>query len=242
MKAKVVVNCAGVHADELRKKDNPEVTSRIVPSRGTHLIFKKGFLKENQGFIIPETTDGRRLFVINYFGHPMVGTTDDFTEATHFCEPTEKEIDFIIEEIKPFLGKDFDYKGNLLSSWAGLRPLVKSAPEDIVKSDRRARRFREIFSDYFKDGVRWLSFKVHGKKKSSSAAISRNHVIEVSSSGLVSLMGGKWTAFRVQGEQTVDRIVIDHKNELKHIKYETGQTLNFNLIGSYGRVEVLEGI
>ena len=90
MKAKVVVNCAGVHADELRKKDNPEVTSRIVPSRGTHLMFKKGFLKENQGFIIPETTDGRLLFVINYFGHPMVGTTDDFTEATQLDTTTLK--------------------------------------------------------------------------------------------------------------------------------------------------------
>lgn len=46
-----------------------------------------------------------------------------------------------------------------------------------------------------------------GQKKSSTAAISRNHVIEVSSSGLVSLMGGKWTAFRVQGEECVDRIL-----------------------------------
>lgn len=56
----------------------------------------------------------------------MVGTTDEFCEATFNCEPTEKEIDFLIEEIKPFLGKDYDYKGNLLASWAGLRPLVKS--------------------------------------------------------------------------------------------------------------------
>jgi glycerol-3-phosphate dehydrogenase len=47
VKANVVVNCAGVHADEIRKSDIPEVAPRIVPSRGTHLIFKKGFLKEN---------------------------------------------------------------------------------------------------------------------------------------------------------------------------------------------------
>jgi glycerol-3-phosphate dehydrogenase len=119
VKAKVVVNCAGVHADVIRKLDKPEVEPRIVSSRGTHLIFKKGFLGENQGFIVPETSDGRLLFVINYFGHPLVGTTDVFDEATFHCEPDQKEIDFLIEEIKPFLGKDFDYKGNLLSVWAG---------------------------------------------------------------------------------------------------------------------------
>ena len=56
-----------------------------MPSRGTHLIFKKGLLKENHGIIIPETKDGRLIFVINYFGHPMVGTTDEFCDKTHFC-------------------------------------------------------------------------------------------------------------------------------------------------------------
>jgi len=89
VKAKVVVNCAGVHADVIRKLDKPDVANRIVSSRGTHLIFKKGFLNENQGFIVPETTDGRLLFVLNYFGHPLVGTTDVFDEATFHCEPTE---------------------------------------------------------------------------------------------------------------------------------------------------------
>lgn len=90
------------------------------------MIFKKGLLPENKGIIIPETTDGRLLFCINYMGHPMVGTTDVFCEPTESCEPTQEEIDFIISEIKPFLGKDYDYQGNLLASWAGLRPLVKS--------------------------------------------------------------------------------------------------------------------
>ena len=88
VKAKVVVNCAGVHADNIRQMDNPEVEKRIVPSRGTHLMFKKGLLKENHGMIVPETEDGRLLFIINYMGHPMVGTTDEFTEKTHHCEPT----------------------------------------------------------------------------------------------------------------------------------------------------------
>jgi glycerol-3-phosphate dehydrogenase len=81
----------------------------------------------------------------------------------------------------------------------------------------------EVVADYFKGRVRWLAFKVHGpKKKSSTAALARNHVIEVSNSGLVSLMGGKWTAYRVQGEQTVDRILKDHPDWFKNRKYDDG--------------------
>ena len=128
--AKVVVNCAGVHADEIRIMDDGNVERRIVPSRGTHLIFKKGIFTGTQGMIVPETTDGRLLFVINYYGHPMVGTTDEFCDASHNVEPSQEEIDFICKEIKPFLGEDYDFKNNLLSAWAGLRPLVKESSKD----------------------------------------------------------------------------------------------------------------
>ena len=245
VKAKVVVNCAGVHADVIRQKAQPEKTNRIVPSRGTHLIFKKGFFQEEGlGLIVPETTDGRLLFVINYMGYPMVGTTDEFCEATHNCGPSEAEIDFLIEEIKPFLGKDYDYKGNLLSAWAGLRPLVKSEPSDVYVDPDYVPTIRDKVSKFFQARLLALSKWVHkDKKKSSTAAISRNHVIEVlEESGLVSLMGGKWTAYRVQGEQTTDRLLKLHPDLAKKVVYEKGQTLNFHLIGSYSKCEVADGL
>lgn len=130
VRAKVVVNCAGVFADELRLMAWPMLRKRIVPSRGTHLIFEKGLLDENKGVIVPETSDGRLLFIINYHGYPMVGTTDVYCEAYHSNVPDPKEIDFLIEEIKPYLGYDYDYRGNLLSAWAGLRPLVEANETD----------------------------------------------------------------------------------------------------------------
>ena len=225
VKAKIVVNCAGVHADELRKKDNPEVENRIVPSRGTHLMFKKGLLKEDQGMIIPETKDGRLIFVINYYGHPMVGTTDEFCDATHHCEPSQEEIDFICEEMKPYFGEDYDYKGNLLSAWAGLRPLVKSQSGDTPVQDDSSSTVKGFFVSKFQSGLRWLAFKKNGskKKKNATAAISRNHVIEVTDSGLVSLMGGKWTSYRAQGEETVDRILKENPDRFNDsLKNESG--------------------
>ena len=44
VKCKVVVNCTGVHADELRRKDNPQTFERIIAAKGTHLVFKGGML------------------------------------------------------------------------------------------------------------------------------------------------------------------------------------------------------
>ena len=56
-------------------------------------------------------------------------------------------------------------------------------------------------------------------------------------------MGGKWTSFRSQGEETVDLILKDNPDLFKDtLKYETGQTLNFNLIGSYSKNEIITGL
>ncbi len=60
---------------------------------------------------------------------------------------------------------------------------------------------------------------------------------------MYSLMGGKWTSYRKMGEETVDCIVKDKAREFEnHLKYTETQTLNFNLIGSYSKMEILEGL
>lgn len=45
------------------------------------------------------------------------------------------------------------------------------------------------------------------KNINNTKSISRDFVIEESESGMISLMGGKWTVFRYMGEKIIDRIV-----------------------------------
>lgn len=129
VKCKSVVNCSGIFSDQVRQKDDPEAPHRIIGARGTHLMFKNDMLPFNTGIIIPQTQDGRLLFVINYQGVLQVGTTDEKCEVTHNCEPSQEEIDFIIQEIKPYFPEGFDFKANLISAYAGIRPLVKKGAD-----------------------------------------------------------------------------------------------------------------
>ncbi|MGB0579907.1 MAG: glycerol-3-phosphate dehydrogenase/oxidase [Limisphaerales bacterium] len=46
---------------------------------------------------------------------------------------------------------------------------------------------------------------VRQPKAASTSSLSRDHFIEVSAKGLVSVVGGKWTTFRKMGEEVVDR-------------------------------------
>lgn len=54
-------------------------------------------------------------------------------------------------------------------------------------------------------GIRPLA-KDPKRMDEGTAAISREHVIEVRPSGLVTIVGGKWTTYRKMAEDTVDRV------------------------------------
>ncbi len=93
-------------------------------------MFSKAMIPKNSGIIIPKTKDGRLIFVANYLDHTMVGTTDEKCDITHTVEPPQKDIEFIIDELKQVFGNDFDYQNNLLSAWSGIRPLVVETEAD----------------------------------------------------------------------------------------------------------------
>ncbi|TAN11736.1 MAG: glycerol-3-phosphate dehydrogenase/oxidase [Chitinophagaceae bacterium] len=46
-----------------------------------------------------------------------------------------------------------------------------------------------------------------GNQKKASKDISRNHVLQVSKSGLITITGGKWTTYRKMAEDTVDKAI-----------------------------------
>ena len=126
IRGKAVVNATGVFVDELRQKDDKEAQSMIAVSQGIHVVLPKSFLPGNAAIMIPKTEDGRVLFCVPWHDRVVVGTTDTPLES-HDIEPRalQSERDFIMEHAAKYLSKDPDPE-DVLSIFAGLRPLVKS--------------------------------------------------------------------------------------------------------------------
>ena len=76
--------------------------------------------------MVPHTSDGRVLFAIPWHGHTLVGTTDTPIE-TATLEPVamEQEIEFILATAGQYLTKA-PTREDVLSVFAGIRPLVRS--------------------------------------------------------------------------------------------------------------------
>ena len=167
--AKVVINATGTFTDSVRRLAEPDVKPMISPSQGAHLVFDRSFLPGANAILVPHTKDGRVMFAIPWHGHTLVGTTDTPLQETSL-EPValETEIDFILETAGLYLEKK-PSRADILSVFAGIRPLVKS------------------------------------NAGSNTAALSRDHVIHIDKSGLLTITGGKWTTYRNMAKGCVDQ-------------------------------------
>jgi glycerol-3-phosphate dehydrogenase len=170
--AHVVVNAAGIFADDIRRLAEPEVQAMIAPSQGIHLVFEREFLRGNTAIMVPHTSDGRVLFAIPWHEHTVVGTTDTpIQEPSYNPLPFEEEIQFILDTAAQYLSRP-PQRSDVLSVYVGIRPLVKA------------------------NGA-----------SSKTSSLSRDHTIHIDNSGLLTIVGGKWTTYRHMAEDCVNHAI-----------------------------------
>jgi glycerol-3-phosphate dehydrogenase len=124
--AKVVINATGPFSDRLRHLADSSVQPMIAPSQGIHLVFEGSFLAGESAIMVPRTSDKRVLFAIPWHGHTLVGTTDTpVAEPSLEPVPMQQEIEFILETASRYLTRK-PSRADILSMFAGIRPLVRS--------------------------------------------------------------------------------------------------------------------
>jgi glycerol-3-phosphate dehydrogenase len=124
---KAVINATGAFCDDIRHMTDAERKSLVSFSQGIHLVFDRKFLPSDRALMIPKTRDGRVLFCIPWLGSLLVGTTDTPVERAEL-EPTalKSEIKFILGTVREYLSPA-PTRDDILSIFAGIRPLVRSA-------------------------------------------------------------------------------------------------------------------
>jgi len=129
LRARCVVNAAGVWVDSVRRMDDAQAQTMVAPSQGVHLMLPRDFLPGDKAILIPKTDDGRVLFVVPWNGHTLVGTTDTPRSDLPLDPPaTRAEVDFILQTAARYLSRK-PTRADVTSVWAGLRPLVKATGE-----------------------------------------------------------------------------------------------------------------
>jgi glycerol-3-phosphate dehydrogenase len=126
LRARVVINATGAFSDRVRQLADSDAAPMIAPSQGVHLVFDRSFLPGESAILVPHTADGRVMFAIPWNGHTLVGTTDTPVDVAPVEPvPFADEVAFILETAAQYLDHA-PARDDILSAWAGIRPLVKA--------------------------------------------------------------------------------------------------------------------
>ena len=97
----------------------------VRTTKGVHIVYRGRIAKD--ALIFPTFQDNRVLFAIPWMGNSLIGTTDtDFSGTPDQAKVEEADIDYLFKELtRVFPDQDFEHK-NIITTFAGLRPLVQS--------------------------------------------------------------------------------------------------------------------
>lgn len=135
--ARVVVNAAGPFSDDLRAPLG--VPARIRQLRGSHLVFSASRFPVPEALTIFHPRDKRAMFVIPWEGVTLVGTTDiDHSGSQSGGEPfcSQEETTYILEAANALYPDLALSRADIISSFAGLRPIIRGTAENPSKESR----------------------------------------------------------------------------------------------------------
>lgn len=135
IQAKAVVNATGVWADRLRL---PAADKHIRPLRGSHLVFPSWRLPVAQAVSLMHPRDGRPVFMFPWEGATLVGTTDvDHREdLQQEASITKDEVLYLMEALQWQFPALQIGTGDIVSTYAGVRPVIGSGKADPSREGR----------------------------------------------------------------------------------------------------------
>ena len=183
VKARIVINAAGVWSDEVLTTDLGYDPDSIRPAKGVHLTVPWKKVRNDIAVVIPVPGDKRSLFLVpwisNFDGtyqYTYIGTTDtDYQGSINDPQCTSTDIDYVLKALNAAVTTGVT-RDDITAVWSGLRPLVKSVSGEKINS--------------------------------RTADLSRRHKVAATKSGMITVTGGKLTTYRKMAEDAVDQAVV----------------------------------
>jgi glycerol-3-phosphate dehydrogenase len=150
IKGTLIVNATGVWTDELLDNYPDDIPKPLIrPTKGVHLQYRREHIKNKMANVLYSIIDGRVYFVLpRNKDFTILGTTDTDFEgdlANPYC--TKEDADYLIKSTQKFFpNAKLEYE-NILSTYAGIRPLVMQKG----KSESEVSRTHIIF--FSNDGL-----------------------------------------------------------------------------------------
>jgi glycerol-3-phosphate dehydrogenase len=126
IRTRSLVNAAGVWSDQVRTLDEGVDPDSIRPAKGVHLTVPWDKVRNRIAAVVPVPADRRSVFVVPNGRFTYIGTTDtDYDGPVDDPQCTPEDVEYLLSAIN-FSCTEEITTDDVVGTWAGLRPLVKS--------------------------------------------------------------------------------------------------------------------
>jgi glycerol-3-phosphate dehydrogenase len=214
VRARVVVNAAGVWTDEIQGLVGGRGALNVQASKGIHLVVPRDRIRSESGVIM--RTETSVLFVIPWGRHWIIGTTDtpwDLDKAHPAASRTD--IDYLLDEVNRLLKEPLRHE-DVEGVYAGLRPLLTGESEPTSRISREHTVVTPVPGLVIIAGGKLTTYRVMGRDAVDAAAHSLGGTVPGSITDRVPLAGAAGyetranQSARLARESGLHRARIDH--------------------------------
>jgi glycerol-3-phosphate dehydrogenase len=174
---RVVINAAGVWAAQVQAMAGA-ANFQVTPAKGVHLVVAQDAFESSTGILA--RAEDSVIILRKWFGHWLLGTTDTPYQGDLSNPPVETaDVEYLLRNVNRYLARPLD-RSALLGAYAGLRPLLAPAPARVRGEAGGA------------------------ATSAVTSALSRDHTVLEEPAGLITVVGGKYTTYRVMAKDAVD--------------------------------------
>ena len=153
-----VINIAGPWAYQLLKDSNIDSDYELDLVRGSHIIIDR---KLDHGYFLEAPNERRIFFALPYKGQTLIGTTEIRQTILEEVKPAQSEIIYLIDSYNHYFVNQITER-DMVKSFSGLRPLVKSAQDPNKATREYALECKENLISVF--GGKWTTARQLAKK------------------------------------------------------------------------------
>ena len=183
VRARVVVNAAGVWTDEIQEMVGGRGALHVQASKGIHLVVPRDRIRSEAGFIT--RTETSVLFVIPWGRHWIIGTTDTpwSLDKAHPAA-SRADIDYVLEHVNAILREPLDHE-DVEGVYAGLRPLLTGESEPTSKISREHTVVTPVPGLVMIAGGKLTTYRVMARDAIDAAAHSLKTTVNITVRGSI---------------------------------------------------------
>jgi glycerol-3-phosphate dehydrogenase len=144
VRAHVVVNATGPWSDAIRRLDDPAAEPLLRPTKGAHVAVPRRRVANQHAVTLLSQIDGRVMFVLPWGELSYIGTTDtDADSSPDSLRVTAADVTYLLRSANAAFPDARLAPSDVVSAWAGLRPLLREDDHTNPSSVSREHRVVE---------------------------------------------------------------------------------------------------